>query len=446
MKKPAEALLQREFTTQSDTQREAELRLGLDLPNVHAIRRAVLDDLVDASPYGVKWWMPQEDRDQAARIFISDYLCACLFGAIHHLTSSRIHLLEFQDCSDHESSVFERSILRSKPPTSPLDHLAGKRAEVAADAVIAALASSLDCLAGLTVGVAAVPIKIKTADFSTVCSHFRDLRQSKARGVTRSFVSDIAELFAAAVSESGPPGWSRWMFCHRNTLIHRGRRIVMHVPVPKTEILAPDGIPARWSANVHLPNHPGLTEVEAFLVADSPGSLVLAERAEVTLKGLIDSTAKLVERIATRLLDVWKFRRDDPHASPQPFRRQWRAPTARDWSAFAGYAPGTDPVTTETLNFSKSFVKRLGAAVALRLSTRTLGPADDTAGFAARARRYVVHGDAHTERLTALATGARASSGTPETGSALAVTCPVWHGPHMLICCFFLRLHALQSI
>lgn len=362
MRKTDAALLQQEFTTNSDAQREVELRLGLDIRNVHAMERAIVEDLTDAPPYGVKWWMPQADRNQAARIFISDYLCACLLGVSHHLTSSRINLLEFQDCSDHESSAFERSILRSKPHASPLDHLAGKRVEVAADAVVTALASSLDCLAGLTAGVAAVPIRIKTADFSTVCSHFRDVRDSKDSVSTHSFISDLADLFATVVSECGPTGWARWMFCHRNTVIHRGRRLVMHVPVPETEILAPDGIPARWSANVHLPNHPGLTEVEAFLAADSPSSLLLAERAEVTLEGLIDSTVRLVERIAMRLLDVWKLRRDDPRASPQPFGRQWRAPTRRDWSAFAGYTPGADPVATRTLNFSTSFVKRLGAA------------------------------------------------------------------------------------
>ena len=362
MRRTDAALLQQEFTTKSDTQREVELRLGLDIRNVHAIERAIVDDLTDAPPYGVQWWMPQTDRNQAARIFISDYLCACLLGVSHHLTSSRIHLLEFQDCSDHESSVFERSILRSKPHASPLDHLAGKRAEVAADAVVTALASSLDCLAGLTAGVAAVPIRIKTADFGTVCSHFRDVRDSRDRKSTHSFISDLADLFAAVVSECGPPGWVRWMFCHRNTVIHRGRRIVMHVPVPETEILAPDGIPARWSANVHLPNHPGLTEVEAFLAADSPSSLLLAERAEVTLEGLIDSTVRVVERIAMRLFDVWKFRRDDPRASSQPFERQWRALTGRDWSAFAGYTPGADPVITETLTFSTIFVRRLAAA------------------------------------------------------------------------------------
>lgn len=362
MRKTDAALLQQEFRTNSDAQREAELRLGLDISNVHAIERAVFDDLAGAPPYGVRWWVPQTDRNQAARIFISDYLCACLLGVAHHLTASRIHLLEFQDCSDQESSVFERSILRSKPHASPLDHLAGKRAETAADSVITALASSLDCLAGLAVGVAAVPIKIKTADFSTICTHFRGVRDSRDRQHPLPFISDLADLFGTVVSECGPPGWAHWMFSHRNTVIHRGRRIVMHVPVPETEILGPDGIPARWSANVHLPNHPGLTEVEAFLAADSLSSLLLAERAEVTLKGLIESTVRVVERIAMRLCDVWRLRRDAPRASPQPFGRQWRAPADRDWSAFAGYDPGADPVTTEALNLPTDLVKRLAAA------------------------------------------------------------------------------------
>lgn len=353
------------FHQDTDWQVETESRLELDIPNTHALEHAIHEDLTEHSPYGIGWWLPDRTDLRAIRIFVGDCLAACSGSVSHHLITSRIHWLEFLDSSDQENRVFERTLLRKKPYKNSLDVLASEQPQASADALITSLSSALDCMAGVIVGVAALPIKIKTAGFQNSRSYLRDVNNRRAGDSSADCASVPSLDLGDMINKCGPPGWVEWMLHYRNMLIHRGRRILVNNPSAESVILAPDEIPARWSVNPHLPNHPGLTEVEAFLTANDPSSLLLTERAHVTLKGLSSSTIELVELIASRLLVIWKSRREQPEAMPQPLTRQWNAPTERDWSAFPGYDPGSDPVSPEALTLNPKFGKRLSAAALL---------------------------------------------------------------------------------
>ena len=350
------------FAEGTDPHRETETRLGLEMARSHDLERAIREDLAEEAPYGIVWWRPNCDDLTAIRILIADCLAACSSSVPHHLTTARIHWLEFLDHSDQEGSVFQQTILRRMPYRSPLDVLASERAQASADALITSLSSALDCMAGVIIGVAALPIKIKTAGFQKTRSHLREMTRS------REVKSDVGSADSPAIDldrmieECGPSGWVDWMLHYRNMLIHRGRRLVMHNPIAESVILAPDGIPVRWNANPQLPNHPSFTEVEAFLTADSPSSLLLTERASVTLQGLSSSTTRLVDSVMSQLSEVWRSRRARPEAAPQPLGRQWKAPTDRDWSAFKGYDPGSASISPTALTFNPKFVKRLSAA------------------------------------------------------------------------------------
>ena len=361
------------FPEGSDPRAETELRLGLSLPNSHALEGAIHDDLAQHQPYGVGWWLPNSEQLRACRILVADALYATVASIPHHLTAAQIHRLEYMASAEHDAGVFAETVLRQRHPQVARDVLAAVQARAAIDSLITALASALDCLAGAIVGVVPLRVNIKTASFRRVRSIAEGVGQLELDGM---------------IQHCGPQGWVDWMLEYRNMVIHRGRRIEMHNPALETEIVAPDGVPAKWSTNLHLPHHPGLTEVEAFRVTSSVHSLLLAEKAEVTLEGLVSSTNRLVELVAERLLSVWRDRRSDPRASPQPLSSQWKKPSDRAewaWSDFGGYDPGSDQLDPSAVRFNPKLVKRLLAA-ALMDHQESVWSRPEMIGYAPRER------------------------------------------------------------
>jgi len=153
---------------------------------------------------------------------------------------------------------------------------------------------------------------------------------------------------------------------YRNMIVHRARRTEFHEVVEDTAILAPDGLPARWRHAAHLPRHPLLSEVEAFLVAEPLGAICLAEEANDTLCGLIGRTTSLIEAVSGVLAEIWTARRGDPTLARQPLSRQWKRPEhkpkEREISEFLGFASKAEPIDPTKITQPPSFEKRMLAA------------------------------------------------------------------------------------
>ncbi|MCW5983542.1 MAG: hypothetical protein KIT09_35955 [Bryobacteraceae bacterium] len=180
--------------------------------------------------------------------------------------------------------------------------------------VIRALASALDCLAGVIIGVAALPADILRADFSRARNVLKSgctpTKQAESR--LRSFGGRLE----ANIANAGPDGWLEWTLDFRNMLVHRGRRFEIGQLLPRLPVLyRPSGEPIMQRV-IQLPRDPGRSEVEVFL--DSPWSQVLTEDAKQTLEGLKNSTMALIERTAEDLLDLWTWRRANPRILEQP--------------------------------------------------------------------------------------------------------------------------------
>ena len=79
-------------------------------------------------------------------------------------------------------------------------------------------------------------------------------------------------------------------------------------------------------------------ETPTTTLRDPLDALVLTEDASQTLGGLLDSTKAMISETAKLLIDVWKWRRDDPQILPQP-ATQWPKGAATATSVFQGYAP-----------------------------------------------------------------------------------------------------------
>ena len=340
------------------TEFDALRALGIDLPGWAALEEEILNDLVEKAPYGIGWWAPAPVTRR--HILISDQLYACAISVTQNMTEAALHWLEFQDASEQDRNRYLDSVriangqptVVDRRPAGPHEQLMPAIAGIHRVGLVRALASALDCLAGVIIGVAALPRNIFRADFQRTR---RALKNTSLAQKQKDFASNLEGKIVAA----GPAGWLDWTFDYRNMVVHRGRRLELGQRVPGSVYTAHG---TRSACRVtHLPRDPARSEVEVFL--DSPQALILTEEEEVTLSGLLQSTTSLLEATAEDLCDLWCWRKQNPTALPQP-KEQWEEPS-RAATAFNGYAPGTHPLDASAAVVLHPTLKRRFCAACL---------------------------------------------------------------------------------
>jgi len=130
-------------------------------------------------------------------------------------------------------------------------------------------------------------------------------------------------------------------------LVHRGRRLESGQFVPKLpQLYGPDEkLVLRTRRLTYLPRNPAMSDVEVWREApitstrDPLEVLVLAEDATQTLGGLLESAKAMISETAKLLIDVWKWRRDNPRTLTQPAEQWPKGAATAPASPFAGYAP-----------------------------------------------------------------------------------------------------------
>ncbi len=151
------------------TEFDALRALGIEIPGWETLEREIMNDLVEASLYGIGWWAPEPCTKR--RILISDQLCACAISVPQNMTDAGLHWFEFQDASErNRRRALDRvQVVEGVPQPSPVgnasEQLVPGRVRIHRVGLVRALASALDCLAGVIIGVAALPVKILFADF-----------------------------------------------------------------------------------------------------------------------------------------------------------------------------------------------------------------------------------------------------------------------------------------
>src|SRR6266851_4576567 len=85
--------------------------------------------------------------------------------------------------------------------------------------IIRALASALDCLAGVIIGVAALPLNILRADFDKARAKLAKINGAANAGA--SMQAQLAKQLEDAISAAGPQGWLGWTIDFRNMLAYR---------------------------------------------------------------------------------------------------------------------------------------------------------------------------------------------------------------------------------
>lgn len=356
MRPEDEARLEEGFRTDDPKQHELETdqRLGLNWPGVQELRDMILNDLSERPPYGIGWWTPKCDRVTPHRILIGDYLYTCAANVAHHRVAARIHWLEYR--SHLENEVFiptHESVLG--PPESPHAFLRrGTMADIHRNGLLYALASTLDCLAAVIIGIVPLPLPIKTASFRKTR---RCIERSEAPECATA-TGRLKDIFDKTDRE----GWVDWMLDYRNTLVHRGRRQQFNELESASAIVTPSGLPARSRARRYLPSKPALSDIEAFLAANSEDEFALREDACQTLRGLLDRETRLVEGVVAVLLEVWRERKDEP-TRHQPFVKQWPVSKVGDVCGFTGFERSRSEMTGESILANPTLRRRLAASL-----------------------------------------------------------------------------------
>lgn len=356
------------FEEGADRANEAAAMLGVAVPRWNELRDSILEDLRVTSPYGISWWAPHPGASR--RILISDQLYACASSLGDNLLEAALHQLEYLDYAERHSDrfadclsfVYGEPAIKAPPPRDPLEELGLQMVRMHYAGVVRALSSALDCLAAVIVGVVALPTSILKADLGKVRELLRRTNPTE-QNAGQKRQTQFADRLETLIGEAGPKGWLDWTLHFRNMLVHRGRRIEIGQFVPRTPVLlGPDGRPIpRVRVVTHLPRDPGRSDVEVFLDPDQPGSPVLTEDAEQTLTGLLSSTVELAERTAVELLDLWKWRRDNPSELSQP-TAEWPKGPSSETTGFPGYAPGSYNYAPSMMTSHPVVLRRIRAA------------------------------------------------------------------------------------
>jgi hypothetical protein len=349
--------------------------LGLPMRRWKELEALILDDFVEHSPYGIGWWAPHPGTSR--RILISDQLYACAASVSANMIEVALHWLEYQDYAERDSERFADivQIRHGQPdvvlprPRNALEELSREMVAMHIAGMARALSAALDCLAGVMIGVIAIPTPILTADLGR---KIREFFAKIGRGTTdgEKVQAEFYRKFSEVIASVGPDGWLPWALDFRNMLVHRGRRLENGQLIPKLpRLYRPDGEQVlRARRLTDLPRNPGMSDVEVWREAPTTATqdplevLVLAEDATQTLGGLLDSTKAMISETAKLLIDVWKWRRDNPQLLTQPAAQWPRGATTAPASAFQGYAPRSRDLSSSIISTHPIVWRRFLAA------------------------------------------------------------------------------------
>jgi hypothetical protein len=298
------------------------------------------------------------------RILISDYCLQAAYSIEVKLTEAQLHLHHLiyfhREASKHVAGAVRveeagRVTLRMPARSTPGDDLPSAMKQLHGAGVARSVASALDCLAAVIIGVAALPVDIRPAGLGNL----RRIREDKKWGSLHQSQRDVVDAALAARDAAGPAGWCDWALGYRSMLVHRARRMSKEIMLPGVVLYDANGFGVpRVEPIEMLPKEPSLSEVEV-LAAGDPMS-VLTESSEVTLRGAIDSTRTFANDTAAMLRQHWATRRAAPSLIAQP-KEQWPkvlGPTDN----FQGYRPGSVAATPDTMIGHPRLLKRIAAA------------------------------------------------------------------------------------
>ncbi len=147
-------------------------------------------------------------------------------------------------------------------------------------------------------------------------------------------------------------------------VVHRGRPAEHGQYVLRdTDLSGPGGQRVQVSDYViHLPRDPGRSEVEVY--RDDPPAVVVNEDEKHTLGGLLRSTASLVGSTGRDLLELWRWRNQNPKDLRQP-AKQWGDQPSNNSTGFTGFTNNSVRIAPDAASLTHPILLRRYRAAAL---------------------------------------------------------------------------------
>jgi hypothetical protein len=342
--------------------RRFEAAVKADVPSASELFQEIFQDL-DTNTFGIRWWSLVQREE---RILISDYLYQCAEGIEKNLVEAKLHYMEWIDARE---TINERIIdgiklsphgapfFKHPPSLAPIDDLPNKLDELHRAGFFRAIGSSLDCLGAVVIGVLGLQTSLR---HSSIDSARRTLSKIEDLGTAKTKLQiEFGNFLEQSIKSSGPEDWLEWADQYRNMFVHRGRRLTYNQVFPTVPPFYSAGAwRTKASSNVHLAKYPDKSDAEAFIKVD----MVLNEPADSSLRGVFDSTRRLEHSICSRLLSIWRERRNDPSLIEQP-ETQWTNKRLRACT-FQGYDTNVEPLNVSEMSSSGAPLRRLVAAAA----------------------------------------------------------------------------------
>lgn len=307
---------------------------------------AALAERLQADFTAADWGFAQiyEPGHEYACAVASDQLSQTCDAVAHNLHEALLHAEAFA-CIFPAEGV---GIDTTRSAATVIEETA--RATMALTGCVTALASALDCLAGVTFAICRIPRSITRADWNQLA----DPRKRKS-WETRSGTTAQAELWNSTIESvdlfgvEEPKGWMIWLDDMRNSHVHRHRFNQFfflnerHPEQPVLEIVVhSDDAESALAMNHHrfslrLPRRPHLSEFQDWISLQDVNKLRLGEPAALTLSGIVMLTANLADRFAVTLLEAWNLQAQAPNDYPAPWKA-WEVDPTHEARSFGGIA------------------------------------------------------------------------------------------------------------
>ena len=355
--------LEKLYPESQDADQHFNSAIGADIPSARKLAKTIFAELNEIT-FGIPFL---NDLPVQERILISDYLYQCASSIETNLVEAKLHYFEWLDYSQQISrryadvvSVRNGQIDTKMPPsTTAIDDLPNAFEKLHVCGFFRAIGSAFDCLGGTIIGTLGLPCSLRKSDLGSARRALKKLDTADTPG--KKLQLDFGTFLESVLTSGKCPEWLGWAMQYRNMFVHRGRRMSVGTFAAKEPLLYDgDGnVVPRVETVSHLSIDPDLSEIEAMI---SSRTIVLNERAEVTLDGIFKNSRDSLESVCERLLKVWTMRKTDPPLISQP-ATQWKADFKN--SDFGGFQPDTEPLSIDAIISNPIMKKRLMSAAAL---------------------------------------------------------------------------------
>jgi hypothetical protein len=336
---------------------------GLDLAALNGLERRIVDDY-DPARWGIGRYASIDDV--VDRAVASDLLISLCEGA----KSALLHLVLASNRYDELLGPNGRTM--PGPQTTLRDRIETAQMEAACTECFRALGSALDCLAGLSVLIAGIPLRVQRAEGSWL------LRRPVGPPAPDSQETAWRSIATATAEEADipEPGWLAWALETRNAVVHRGHLLRTWLTRPSEHrpggpsFVVRTATPRQYLIRMeeHLRRRPWLPDMHALIRGGDIHDLWIAEPAQLTLRHLQRRVTELMSRVSACLLEIWESSMSGfewPSAAWQLKSRDsgWRTELAE---AFDGFDPDYPVPAPAELRMHADSAKRPALAERLR--------------------------------------------------------------------------------